>query len=371
MSKYKQTKDGYFYIDKRIGGERCHLTGKTCAELDRKFSAWVKENRERQKGKGKSPKFETVAAQYRSEIAGRLKHGTYASYLPRIDDAVNAFGEYRMDEIQPYMVTALYREMLRRRARGTVEIERCILNGIFQCWIDSPEWRGGMNPVKLATMPKGGKVTERVPPTADQIAAVKAHPKGFGFVPNFFMYTGLRMAEANGLQKKDIALERDVYGIKGCISVSKSARWIGNKAELTSTKNDSSVRLVPVFAPLRPMLEEWLRELKAEDYVLSRRGEPYSRSEFRRAWTEYFDALGYGRQRPGRQGREAVITPHQFRHEFATTCYEAGVPVMAAAKMLGHSDAKTTERIYTHLRERILAESVGAMEMFYQENTKD
>lgn len=32
--------------------------------------------------------------------------------------------------------------------------------------------------------------------------------------------------------------------------------------------------------------------------------------------------------------------------------------------MLGHTDTKTTEKIYTHLRERILAESVGRWRCF-------
>ena len=42
---------------------------------------------------------------------------------------------------------------------------------------------------------------------------------------------------------------------------------------------------------------------------------------------------------------------HQLRHTYASVLYSAGVDVLTACKLLGHSDARTTMGIYTHLEE--------------------
>ncbi len=56
-------------------------------------------------------------------------------------------------------------------------------------------------------------------------------------------------------------------------------------------------------------------------------------------------------------GIQKTVSPHTFRHSFATHLVEGGADLKAVQDMLGHESITTTE-IYTHLDTEYLRETI-------------
>lgn len=105
-------------------------------------------------------------------------------------------------------------------------------------------------------------------------------------------------------------------------------------------------RLVPVSAVARDKIQDWLEDRRAmstkgkdrEIVFLNNRGGSLTR-------VMVFTII---RQAVQRAGIEKKISPHTFRHSFATHLLEGGASIRQVQEMLGHESILTTE-IYTHL----------------------
>lgn len=111
-------------------------------------------------------------------------------------------------------------------------------------------------------------------------------------------------------------------------------------------------RLVPVSTVARDKIQLYLEERPAkfsgvETVFLNNRGSGLTR-------VMVFTII---RQAAQRAGIEKHISPHTFRHSFATHLLEGGASIRQVQEMLGHESILTTE-IYTHLDSAHLRETV-------------
>lgn len=127
-------------------------------------------------------------------------------------------------------------------------------------------------------------------------------------------------------------------------------------------------RLVPLSKESIRQIKNWLIyrneiEIKKgyEDYLfLNRRGAPLTRVMI---FTIIKDLVK-------KAGIEKNISPHTFRHTFATHLLEGGANLRDIQQLLGHESILTTE-IYTHLNSGYLRESIMKFHPRNQEKNTD
>ncbi len=383
MAKYLQDNQGRYYMDRRIGGKRCMIRGKSCAEIDRKLKQWLAKQVVQQKEKALGPMFESVAVEWYHSAEKRLSYSTLVPYKARLDAALDEFSGLRIAEIRPVDVTRLYEKMvLSGYSSKTISHQRTVLRNIFRYW----NLRDGTdhNPALSASMPKGKCAVERQPVCEAAISAVLQHTNGFGIVPCLFAFTGARLGEVMALQVQDVDLDKSLYGCHGSINIGKSVQWQSGRPVIKTPKTDAGIRCVPIFDKFRPILLSALEGLEPDDYIVSRCSEPLTAHAYERRWALYCRQIGFAKEvkiaskRPQHNEKtymitewRPTITAHQFRHLMATACVEANIPEYVAQKILGHKSIQTTLKHYTHIREKMLEKSYSNLNQVYEKITQN
>ena len=135
--------------------------------------------------------------------------------------------------------------------------------------------------------------------------------------------TGMRISELCGLKKNDIDLQDTSIRIYGK----------GAKERIIQIGNDDVIHLLNRY-------ENNLRtEIQKCGYFFTKpNATPISDQSVRRMINKYCSLAAINMH----------ITPHMFRHTFATSLLEADVDIRYIQEMLGHSSITVTE-IYTHV----------------------
>lgn len=150
-----------------------------------------------------------------------------------------------------------------------------------------------------------------------------------------FFATGARVYEISNIREDSMNIHSGLIRIMGK----------GGKERYVQISNPS------ILAILKKYYAENEDNIKSSGYFfVNNRGNRYTEQSIRLMMKKYTKKAGIDRD----------ITPHMFRHSFATYLIEEGVDVSCVQQILGHSSIKTTQ-IYIHIAAKKQAEILREM----------
>lgn len=144
--------------------------------------------------------------------------------------------------------------------------------------------------------------------------------------------SGLRISELLSLRVSDVQLSECLLSVVGK----------GNKQRLVPFGNKAKVAIEEYLNCGRPAI---LKMKSSSVLILNARGKKLSRMGFLKILRGYLIKSGVRKR----------VTPHTFRHSFATHLLEGGADLRVVQELLGHVDISTTQ-IYTHIDREYLKE---------------
>lgn len=148
---------------------------------------------------------------------------------------------------------------------------------------------------------------------------------------------GLRVSELISLKISDLFFDEGFIKVSG--------------------KGDKQ-RLVPIGGATEKYITIYRKEIRVHQSIaptakdtlfLNRRGKPLTRAMIFTIVKQLAEKIGL----------QKVISPHTFRHSFATHLLENGADLRAIQQMLGHESITTTE-IYTHIDKKQLTAVINS-----------
>lgn len=171
---------------------------------------------------------------------------------------------------------------------------------------------------------------------------------------NIGLWCGLRREETLGLKWDDVDWDNSVLYVRRTVTFPDN-----NPVESEKMKSKSSKREVPIPPPLMDLLKRANPEHKgAVTLVLHHKYEPQkevvlvshivsnthgctmSKSSFRKMWDKVQSLVPF------------EVGTHMLRHTYCTWLYDNGIDLKTAKDLMGHSDIRITDKIYTHIGEK-------------------
>ncbi|MCK0206333.1 site-specific tyrosine recombinase/integron integrase [Ornithobacterium rhinotracheale] len=278
-----------------------------------------------------------------------LSENTISNYLRDLQKLQNMFPDNNPEELTAEELRLFnYKIGEQYAARSQARI----LSGVraFYNFLEEEKNDTKPNPTELISSPKIGRKLpdtlslEEINKIVENIDLSQKHGERNKAIIEMLYGCGLRVSELTELKISDLYFEEDFIQVLGK----------GNKK-----------RLVPIAQYTQKILTNYLQLVRSHqtiqkaysDHVfINNRGTKLSR-------VMVFNII---KEAAERAGIKKNISPHTFRHSFATHLLENGGDLRSIQLMLGHESITTTE-IYTHIDRSFLRKNI---EKFHPRNNK-
>ena len=280
-----------------------------------------------------------------------LADNSITNYVMDVEKLVRFLEEKKLTELPLTVDTDILKQFIYEIAKVVNERSQArIISGLksFFNYLVFEDLRED-NPTDLIEAPKIGR---KLPDTLseneinDLIAAIDlSHPQGERnrAILETLYGCGLRVSELINLKLSDLYFDEDFIQVTGK----------GNKQ-----------RLVPIADINKKYILIYMEQIRAHQTIapeatdilfLNRRGKQLTRAM----------VFTIVKQLAEKIGLKKTISPHTFRHSFATHLLENGADLRAIQQMLGHESITTTE-VYMHVDRTHLAK---VLEKFHPRST--
>ncbi len=196
------------------------------------------------------------------------------------------------------------------------------------------------NPAEFAVGPKPEESHKRMLTETEKYVIEKADlDEKERFFVSMLRYTGMRKGEILALDRADIDLSAKTIAVYKTLSDGRGKPYIKDH-----TKTSAGTRTIPILEPLFPIVDLYCKN-RIGMLIPSAAGRLMCSNSMYVMWKRILKKFA-----SANNGVELAsdITPHIFRHTFASELYDAGIDLKRAQYILGHKNIKTTLEIYTH-----------------------
>lgn len=240
MAKLKQRSDGYYcawYKGKQF-------LGKTAPEAEAKRNNYRYECEHGIEQQEPIAVFDLVS-QWLPVAKASVAKGTYNQYASIMEKLTETVGDKLVSAVSPSDIKKTW-VLFVGKSQSYISKAKSLYKSFFQYAIENGYCRSNPLLSDSAQPHRGSKGTHRAL-TQREIELIETVPHRVQTAAMFMLKAGLRRGEVLALQKDDIHDDR--------IWVTESVKFVKNRPEIGKTKNESSIRSVPLFASLSPFAE--------------------------------------------------------------------------------------------------------------------
>lgn len=300
-----------------------------------------------------------------------VKMGTIGVYRQNYNAYIKkVFGNRQLRDIRTDQIQRFYNGMAAKNySHNTLEICRAVLNGAFSQAVKNEILR--KNPVSNTVLPRDNKKgSARVMTMAEQTLFLNyATGTKYYALYEIALFTGMRSGELRGLRWEDVDFQ------KREIHVACTLTYQNGAYHLETPKTQTSDRIIPMMENVYELLKQQRKEQLKTRLSMGELWEPLEGFESLVFTNPYGQPINRDRFKKEidkivkRMNEAGIpfshITPHTFRHTFATRSLEEGMPPKVLQVILGHSDLSMTTEIYAHVLPDTKAEEMKRLEQVY------